>query len=498
MNQVSVEKMKVVELKEKLKELGVSTCGVKKELVSRLIVELEKKRNEEEEESSENEVEDEESEDAESLDEAESEEESESEVESEGEQESEIFEVETNDKSKAAVEGVNKVSTRGKNNDYDFVSKYDSAEAAQKVIETEKNWKKGNKKETTRGVKQFFNCKYDKSCDCQAKCVLLYHDDEDGVSHYKSVNEHNDHISEKTHGIIGKYAETIDLIYDLFQKPKEIKRQLLNKFPNDKKEDFPTDQQLRNYLAYKRTKQGYKAKLNLAELEKWCLEHEKIPDDMDEMFVKRSFRVDNQTHKVIFFIFFTTKRLLSLAKKTSHICADTTWKLIQHGYPLLVVGTTDKAKVFHPFGIAMCANEKEEAYTFIFKALYDSIYDIYNYEYEPTTLIGDAADAITNGFKEVFDNLIKRVMCWFHMVKAFEEHATFISIPSPLKENVKQDICSLQLSESDEIFESSFQLFKEKWLKVNSNKAPTKKFLEYFEAEWINKHNGWYEGYAPG
>jgi hypothetical protein len=97
---------------------------------------------------------------------------------------------------------------------------------------------------------------------------------------------------------------------------------------------------------------------------------------MDEMFVKRSFRLDKKTHKVIFFVFFTTKRLLSLAIKTKHLCADTTYKLIQHGYPLLIVGTTDKAKVFHPFGIAMCANEKEEAYTFIFKALYDCIYDV--------------------------------------------------------------------------------------------------------------------------
>jgi hypothetical protein len=84
------------------------------------------------------------------------------------------------------------------------------------------------------------------------------------------------------------------------------------------------------------------------------------------MFVKRSFRIDKKTRKVSFFVFFTTKRLLSLAAKTKHVCADTTYKLKQHGYPLLIVGTTDKAKVFHPFGIAMCSNEKEEAYTFIF------------------------------------------------------------------------------------------------------------------------------------
>ena len=84
------------------------------------------------------------------------------------------------------------------------------------------------------------------------------------------------------------------------------------------------------------------------------------------------------------------------------------------------------------------------------------------------------------------------------MVKAFEDHASFNSIPSPQKESIKQDICSLQLSESEAVFDAAYKLFKDKWLKVNSNKIPTKKFFDYFESEWIQKHPGWYEGFAPG
>ena len=84
------------------------------------------------------------------------------------------------------------------------------------------------------------------------------------------------------------------------------------------------------------------------------------------------------------------------------------------------------------------------------------------------------------------------------MVKAFEDHETYVSIPEPHKENIKQDICTLQLSESELIFETAYLLFKEKWLKINSNKIQIKKFFEYFEGEWIVKHPGWYEGYAPG
>ena len=50
-------------------------------------------------------------------------------------------------------------------------------------------------------------------------------------------------------------------------------------------------------------------------------------------------------------------------------------------------------------------------------------------------------------------------MCLFHMVKAFKDHESFLAIPSPQKENIKQGICVLQLSESEEIFNAAFALF---------------------------------------
>ena len=96
----------------------------------------------------------------------------------------------------------------------------------------------------------------------------------------------------------------------------------------------------------------------------------------------------------MFYVFFTTKRLLSFAEKTKHICADATYKLLQHGYPLLVVGTTDKARKFHPFGIALCSNEKSEAFSFIFKSIKECILTVYNYDYEPNVLVADARDVL--------------------------------------------------------------------------------------------------------
>jgi hypothetical protein len=219
---------------------------------------------------------------------------------------SELIEVESSKKKKSHVKEMKKNGTRGQNYNYDFVSKYPNVEEALNVLVKEKVWTKGNKKETKDGVKQFYNCKFMKTCCCEAKCYLLYHNDDDGVSHYQTEQRHNNRLKESKHGIVGKYIVPIDSIYEMFQKPKENKRQLLSMYPKHNKEDFPTDQQLKNYLSYKRTKKGYKAKLNLSELEQWCLDHDKIPESMDEMFVKRSFRLDKKTHKVIFFVFFTT------------------------------------------------------------------------------------------------------------------------------------------------------------------------------------------------
>ena len=47
-----------------------------------------------------------------------------------------------------------------------------------------------------------------------------------------------------------------------------------------------------------------------------------------------------------------------------HICADDTFKMIYLGYPMLMVGTTDMAKSYHPYGISLCLTENGDDYAF--------------------------------------------------------------------------------------------------------------------------------------
>ena len=70
------------------------------------------------------------------------------------------------------------------------------------------------------------------------------------------------------------------------------------------------------------------------------------------------------------------------------------------GFPLLLVGVTDKKNEFHPVGIALCKTETEENFAFIFESLKLGVEKACpGTECTPDVLIADSAGAITNGFR---------------------------------------------------------------------------------------------------
>lgn len=103
--------------------------------------------------------------------------------------------------------------------------------------------------------------------------------------------------------------------------------------------------------------------------------------------------------------FLSTKHLLHLASQhCSLLQADATYKLVWLGFPVLIIGASDMNKVFHPFGLTLSRDEKSEDFEFIFKSL---IIGIERCLFQPlghVNLLADAADAITNGFKNAFSH----------------------------------------------------------------------------------------------
>ena len=152
--------------------------------------------------------------------------------------------------------------------------------------------------------------------------------------------------------------------------------------------------------------------ISLGELEEWCLKNEKIPDNADEAFVcshdiQYEDEIDDdedvEANGNKFRFFLTTKRLLLIANKSSKIHADATYKLNWQGFPVLIVGTTDLDRKFHPIGLSVCSEEKQKDFEFICKAIRDGLFKLDDSNtYNPNVLIADGSDAIRNAFTRIF------------------------------------------------------------------------------------------------
>ena len=143
----NLEEMKVTDLKKMLKQLGLSTSGLKKDLQERLQMHMEKKKTEESDDESDEDKNKEEDEQIEETETDVSEDESVVEKDDEENETSEIIEVEASKPTKS-VDKQNGI--RGKNYDYDFVRRYLNSEEALNALVSENFWSKGNRKETKK------------------------------------------------------------------------------------------------------------------------------------------------------------------------------------------------------------------------------------------------------------------------------------------------------------------------------------------------------------
>ena len=110
--------------------------------------------------------------------------------------------------------------------------------------------------------------------------------------------------------------------------------------------------QLSNYL----TKLGNNicgpTKINLGELEQWCLDHSEVPNEDDTPYVVchnvkyPDVEHEGEQNNREFRIFISTNRLLKHAKIRNNIHIDVTYKLVWEGMPVIVIGTTDFDKTF--------------------------------------------------------------------------------------------------------------------------------------------------------
>ena len=98
----------------------------------------------------------------------------------------------------------------------------------------------------------------------------------------------------------------------------------------------------------------------------------------------------------------------------------------------------------------------------MFKCIRDALKTIYEFDYEPDTLLGDYAQAITNGFTIAWEREPEyRIVCWAHCLRKFDEYISPVT-NKKTKDEVYDDLYMLQSSQSYEIFQERKRLFLKK------------------------------------
>ncbi|CAF3358563.1 unnamed protein product, partial [Rotaria socialis] len=184
-------------------------------------------------------------------------------------------------------------------------------------------WPKHYTNHTENGRMVYYRCSKAKlrGSQCSLSIYLLYHADNDKVTIYKTEAEHNHHI-DTVRGIDENVKKCIDEFYIMM----------------------------------------------LGELEQWCQNKVNVPTDENEAFVAScKILYDNVDGEDVeendgnkFRIFMSSLRLLNIISMSSHLCSDATYKLVWQGFLVLIVGTTDLNRAFHPFGLAICSNWIEQ------------------------------------------------------------------------------------------------------------------------------------------
>ena len=108
---------------------------------------------------------------------------------------------------------------------------------------------------------------------------------------------------------------------------------------------------------------------------------------------------------------------------------DATYSVNWNGFPLLIVGTSDLNRKFHPLGLA-----------------------------------------ITNGFNESVIECLIRAMCWFHVKNCTDKKIKTIK-DEKKRAAIISDIVIMQLCQSPAIFEAATKLFLKHFVRKWSHLA---------------------------
>lgn len=156
--------------------------------------------------------------------------------------------------------------------------------------------------------------------------------------------------------------------------------------------------------------------VKLGDLSDWCNQNKEFPSNENEAFII-AYECSTIDEDLSFRFACSTPLLLKTLMTQKTICIDATYKINWLGFPLMILGTVDRTKRFHPLVYACCSHERTVDYQFIFSCVKEAIKRHFDVEFEPEILIADAADPIRNAYYATFDSALLDVMCYAHVIR---------------------------------------------------------------------------------
>lgn len=85
--------------------------------------------------------------------------------------------------------------------------------------------------------------------------------------------------------------------------------------------------------------------------------------------------------------------------------ADGTYKLTQHGWPMLVLGCVDLQQRFRSVAVALSSDETTESYNAFFSSVKAAAHVVFEFEPNPKCGLSDHASAIGKAAKSVWPGI---------------------------------------------------------------------------------------------
>ena len=266
-----------------------------------------------------------------------------------------------------------------------LVDKYPSREKASAKDRHPKMWHMKDRRVLMEMVAEKYFCKNKMSEGCPAqKRVSIC--SKDGSCYVELAFEHKSTCLQKTEEIVDIKNEIISLYNSGCSRPWEIKQRM-----DEDGKDVNIDKVYQ--IIYKHKRRFLNGDdITSRKVIELCEEFNRIRAEED-CGQKMGYIADLILNREEIKILITSKNSLILLSEAYNVHIDATYKVIDIGYPVIVLGMTDVNQRFVLLALAIVSDEKMETYFWVLDVLRREC-EKYGLIFKPKNLIGDLAPQI--------------------------------------------------------------------------------------------------------